>query len=483
MSLYEAEAEACLAAGLVLPAHDYILKCSHTFNVLDARGAVGVTERAGLLRPHARLSRRVAEAYLAQRQAAGVPVAGRRPHGCRRPAGCAGPPPRCRSAPPAHLPARDRHRGAARPATWIGALEQLRQRVPACWTSCAWTTARARAGHAAPAGRARRGPGPAPAATASRWSRARRPTGPSTPQGKPTAGRRGLRPQQRAWPSRRCRCARWTAGGMSWPRCSQSGPPGARGAGRGAAGPGRRPEVREVHALERSRRRPSRARSAGWWRCMGDQVVPFAYAGLQSGGTTRGLRFDARRKRSPSRRRRPTSTCLVRQGIVLDPRQRRGAIAAQVQRRWPPGWRRSPIEDVACWTRSTNLVERPTALLGTFDRQYLALPREVLIAVMKKHQRYFPVPTKGGQAAAATSSPCATGTRWAWTWCARATSRSCAPASPTPPSSSREDLQARWRTFCRAWRTLTFQEQARLDARQGRAHRACWWPSWPRASA
>ena len=44
--LCEAEAQSALARGLVLPAHDYVLKCSHLFNVLDARGAIGVTERA-----------------------------------------------------------------------------------------------------------------------------------------------------------------------------------------------------------------------------------------------------------------------------------------------------------------------------------------------------------------------------------------------------------------------------------------------------
>jgi len=43
--LYVKEAEACLEQELVLPAHDYVLKCSHTFNVLDTRGAIGVTER------------------------------------------------------------------------------------------------------------------------------------------------------------------------------------------------------------------------------------------------------------------------------------------------------------------------------------------------------------------------------------------------------------------------------------------------------
>ena len=64
----EAEAESALTAGLVLPAHDYVLQCSHLFNLLDTRGAIGVTERAGLFNRMRDLSRRVAEAYLAQRQ-------------------------------------------------------------------------------------------------------------------------------------------------------------------------------------------------------------------------------------------------------------------------------------------------------------------------------------------------------------------------------------------------------------------------------
>jgi glycyl-tRNA synthetase len=66
--LYEAEAQACLEKGLVLPAHDYVLRCSHTFNVLDTRGAVGVTERQAFFGRMRNLSRRVAEAYLEQRQ-------------------------------------------------------------------------------------------------------------------------------------------------------------------------------------------------------------------------------------------------------------------------------------------------------------------------------------------------------------------------------------------------------------------------------
>ncbi len=66
--LYQQEADACLARNLVLPAHDYLLKCSHTFNVLDSRGAVGLTERQAFFGRMRELSRRIADAYLEKRQ-------------------------------------------------------------------------------------------------------------------------------------------------------------------------------------------------------------------------------------------------------------------------------------------------------------------------------------------------------------------------------------------------------------------------------
>jgi len=72
--LFEAEADACLEQGLVLPAHDYVLKCSHTFNVLDTRGAIGVTERQAFFRRMRDLSRKVADAYYTQREQLGFPV-------------------------------------------------------------------------------------------------------------------------------------------------------------------------------------------------------------------------------------------------------------------------------------------------------------------------------------------------------------------------------------------------------------------------
>ena len=73
---HEREAERCLEAGLVLPAYESALKCSHLFNVLDARGAVSVTERVGLIGRVRRLAVRCAEGYLASREALGYPLLG-----------------------------------------------------------------------------------------------------------------------------------------------------------------------------------------------------------------------------------------------------------------------------------------------------------------------------------------------------------------------------------------------------------------------
>ncbi len=73
-SSYEAEAERLLHQDLVLPAYDYILKCSHIFNLLDARGAVSVTERTGYIARVRDLARVAAQVYLKQRNELGFPL-------------------------------------------------------------------------------------------------------------------------------------------------------------------------------------------------------------------------------------------------------------------------------------------------------------------------------------------------------------------------------------------------------------------------
>jgi glycyl-tRNA synthetase len=122
---------------------------------------------------------------------------------------------------------------------------------------------------------------------------------------------------------------------------------------------------------------------------LGKEVLPFTYAGVQSGRTTRGLRLF----HSPSIEIAEASAywqAMAENGIVVDVALRResvrkqaAALAAEVGGTIP--------DDPMLLDEVTNMVESPTALRGHFEEKYLKLPAEILISVMKKHQRYFPV--------------------------------------------------------------------------------------------
>jgi glycyl-tRNA synthetase alpha chain len=72
--MYEAECIRIIGHKLVLPAYDYCLKCSHTFNLLNARGAISVAERSSLIGRVRNLARLCAEGYLKQREEMGFPL-------------------------------------------------------------------------------------------------------------------------------------------------------------------------------------------------------------------------------------------------------------------------------------------------------------------------------------------------------------------------------------------------------------------------
>jgi glycyl-tRNA synthetase alpha chain len=72
--MYEKESTRLSDNGIVLPAYDYCLKCSHTFNILDARGAISVAERTKYIDRVRNLARKVAKNYLAQREEMGFPL-------------------------------------------------------------------------------------------------------------------------------------------------------------------------------------------------------------------------------------------------------------------------------------------------------------------------------------------------------------------------------------------------------------------------
>jgi len=73
-TLYETEAKRIIQETLVLPAYEYCLKCSHAFNLLDARGAISVTERTGYIARIRNLARACADAYVKQREEMGYPL-------------------------------------------------------------------------------------------------------------------------------------------------------------------------------------------------------------------------------------------------------------------------------------------------------------------------------------------------------------------------------------------------------------------------
>src|SRR5467141_4814668 len=71
---YESEAKRLMAAQCVLPAYEMVLQCSHTFNLLDARGAISVTERAAYISRVRSLAKIVAQAYFESREKLGFPM-------------------------------------------------------------------------------------------------------------------------------------------------------------------------------------------------------------------------------------------------------------------------------------------------------------------------------------------------------------------------------------------------------------------------
>ena len=127
----------------------------------------------------------------------------------------------------------------------------------------------------------------------------------------------------------------------------------------------------------------------------GDAVVPFKYAGLAAGCTTYGPRSEG----SPALQVTSADSYLALMAeheVMVDRAARRASIASQVVELAAQVDGQTP-NDPGLLDEVTDLVEQPTALRGSFAEEYLRLPKEVLITVMKKHQRYFPVVSEGGR--------------------------------------------------------------------------------------
>ncbi len=121
----------------------------------------------------------------------------------------------------------------------------------------------------------------------------------------------------------------------------------------------------------------------------GEHLIPFEYAGYPSAKNTRRLRFSDPEQVAVSDTNEYFNL-IEGQGIILDVDNRRELIMEQVVALAAEVGGEVKA-DPALLAEVTHLVEAPTALRGAFEEKYLELPDEILVMVMKKHQRYFPV--------------------------------------------------------------------------------------------
>jgi glycyl-tRNA synthetase len=402
--LYEAEARRCLDENLVIPAHDYVLRCSHTFNLLDTRGAIGVTERATYFRRMRSLSSEVSEAYLEQRKRLEYPWLEETPE---TPEVKGQEPTTETEASAAELaPAVDE------PASLLleigteelpagdvdDALHQLRKGVPKMLR-----VARLEHGPIEILGTPRRLSVVVENVAPEQEPYERVIKGPPShvafdAGGKPTRAAEGFMRQQSSAHGKEVQIdfeSRDMDGGEYLvARLSVPGRDALTVLGTVFA------ELISELDFKMSMRwnetGTTFSRPIRWLvALLGDTVVPFEYAGVSTGRTSRGPRSEGS-ARFQVANAAEYLMLLEEHHITADPERRRTVIAEEAQDLAASAEGHIP-EDPELLSEVTNLVEQPNPFLGAFEEKYLVLPTEVLIAVMKKHQRTFPVLSQEGE--------------------------------------------------------------------------------------
>ncbi|MED4463895.1 glycine--tRNA ligase subunit beta [Metabacillus fastidiosus] len=126
----------------------------------------------------------------------------------------------------------------------------------------------------------------------------------------------------------------------------------------------------------------------------GDEIIPFEITKVQTGRTTYGHRFLGGKTEIASPLQ--YEEILKNEFVIVDPVKRKEDIRSQLRKlEQDNNWVIPVDEDLL--EEVNNLVEYPTALFGSFEDEYLALPDEVLVTTMREHQRYFPVRNSEGQ--------------------------------------------------------------------------------------
>lgn len=380
--LYEREYARALEGDALIAAYDCVLKCSHLFNVLDTRGAIGVTERANYFRRMRGMTRHIAKEYTAKRAELNHPLMKMASawSGIEIQSAAALPPPS--AAADALIEIGIEELPAADVAA---ALKQARQSVPALFADLRLVCADLRV-YATP----RRIVVTARACQPRQTDQEFLAKGPPAERafdadGRPTQAALGFA-RSKGLDVTDLQVRAIDGGRYVTAKVRQTGRPTtevlAEKLPQFVAGLkfGKSMRWNETGAVF--------ARPVRWLAAMfGDAVIPFEFAGLTSGNITRGLR--------PYGSPETKLTCLEsyldasrKQGIVLDDDQRRAMIEAQAQTLAAEvGGLVAADHDLLA--EVTNLVEAPTAFRGGFDAKYLELPRAALVTVMRKHQRYF----------------------------------------------------------------------------------------------
>ena len=381
--LFSAEVDACLEQGLLAPAYDYVLKCSQSFNVLDTRGAISYTERQAFFKKMRGVAKQIAESYEEQRKSLEYPLLKeeRQTSSVKR-----------RSLPATF---------DVRPATFLleigveelpandvdTAHEQLSTRLPTLLDELNLTHGDVRIfttprrlvvsiDSLSPNQPDREDLVKGPPA-----DKAFDKDGLALPAAMGFAKKNGV-------DTKSLEVREEGGGKYVFAVVKQKGRPTPDVLAEAL------PKLVESIKFEKSMRwndsGVSFSRPIRWYvALLGDMVIPFEYAGVVSGNVSRGLRpYD-----SPEITIRSADKYfdLIREaGITLDKEERKASIVAQVKEAVALIGGEAIIEE-GLLNEVTNLVEMPTALMGGFSEESLTLPRDVLISVMKKHQRYFPV--------------------------------------------------------------------------------------------
>ncbi|MEU7532248.1 glycine--tRNA ligase [Saccharothrix sp. NPDC042600] len=381
---YASEARRMLDARLPVPAHNYVLKCSHTFNVLDARGAISTTERARAFARMRGLAREVAQLWAARREELGHPLGLVEPQAAPElPAAGAtdGPETLLFEIGTEELP----------PAEVTRTVEAVRAAVTEKLAATRLTHGEVQV-HGTPRRIVVLVPEVSPREPdAEKTMRGPRVSAAFDADGAPTKAAQGFARGQGVAVAD---LSRVVENGVEHVAVVKTVPGGGAVEVLGTLLASVVAELRAEKNMKWNDPKLSFTRPIRWLLALlGATPVPVGVSALVSGTTTRVHRTAESPVVEVSTadgyleflaQHGITASASVRGDVIVE---RAAELAKSVG---------GVVDFEGVLDEVTNLVEQPTPLLGSFDAKYLELPQQILTTVMRKHQRYLPVRAEDG---------------------------------------------------------------------------------------